>query len=73
METPIGEEDDSHLGDFIKDENNMSPEEYAENELGERLFAGESKQVLFEKSYKNLSPRERREMSDDFKEIKSFS
>ena len=33
LETPIGEEDDSHLGDFIKDENNMSPEEYAENEL----------------------------------------
>ena len=33
LETPIGEEDDSHLGDFIKDERNMSPEEYAENEL----------------------------------------
>ena len=25
LETPIGEEDDSHLGDFIKDESNMSP------------------------------------------------
>jgi len=33
LETPIGEEDDSHLGDFIKDEHNMSPEEYATNEL----------------------------------------
>ena len=33
LETPIGEEDDSHLGDFIKDENNMSPEEFAEHEL----------------------------------------
>ena len=33
LETPIGEEDDSHLGDFIKDENNMSPEEYATNEM----------------------------------------
>ena len=33
LETPIGEEDDSHLGDFIKDEANMSPEEYATNEL----------------------------------------
>lgn len=33
LETPIGEEDDSHLGDFIKDERNMSPEEYATNEL----------------------------------------
>jgi len=30
LETPIGEEDDSHLGDFIKDERTMSPEEYAE-------------------------------------------
>ena len=29
IETPIGEEDDSHLGDFIKDERTMSPEEYA--------------------------------------------
>ena len=33
LETPIGEEDDSHLGDFIKDERNVSPEEYATNEL----------------------------------------
>ena len=33
LETPIGEEDDSHLGDFIKDERTMSPEEYATVEL----------------------------------------
>ena len=33
LETPIGEEDDSHLGDFIQDESNMSPEEYATNEI----------------------------------------
>ena len=33
LETPIGEEDDSHLGDFITDETNMSPEEYATNEM----------------------------------------
>ena len=33
LETPIGEEDDSHLGDFIKDENNLSPEEFATNEM----------------------------------------
>lgn len=33
LETPIGEEEDSHLGDFIKDENNMSPEEYTTNEM----------------------------------------
>ena len=33
LETPIGEEDDSHLGDFIKDERTMSPEEYATIEM----------------------------------------
>ena len=33
LETPIGEEDDSHLGDFIKDERNVSPEEFATNEM----------------------------------------
>ena len=33
LETPIGEEDDSHLGDFIKDERSLSPEEYATNEI----------------------------------------
>jgi len=33
LETPIGEEDDSHLGDFIEDEQAMSPDDYAANEL----------------------------------------
>ena len=33
METPIGEEDDSHLGDFIEDKHALSPDEYATNEL----------------------------------------
>ena len=33
LEIPIGEEDDSHLGDFIPDETNMSPEDFAVNEL----------------------------------------
>ena len=33
LETPIGEEDDSHLGDFIEDEGAMSPDDYAANEL----------------------------------------
>ena len=33
LETPIGEEEDSHLGDFIPDESNMSPEEYATNQI----------------------------------------
>ena len=29
LETPIGEEDDSHLGDFIEDKDAMSPDRYA--------------------------------------------
>src|SRR5574344_143620 len=33
LETPIGEEDDSHLGDFVADVTNMTPEEYATNEM----------------------------------------
>ena len=33
LETPIGEEDDSHLGDFLADERTMSPEEYATYEI----------------------------------------
>lgn len=33
LETPIGEEDDSHLGDFIEDKDAMSPDDYANNEL----------------------------------------
>ena len=33
LATPIGEEDDSHLGDFIEDEGAMSPDDYASNEL----------------------------------------
>ncbi|HHX52907.1 MAG TPA: RNA polymerase sigma factor RpoD [Erysipelothrix sp.] len=33
LETPIGEEDDSHLGDFIEDKEITSPSAYANNEL----------------------------------------
>ena len=33
LETPIGEEDDSHLGDFLADERTMSPEEFATYEI----------------------------------------
>ena len=33
LDTPIGEEDDSHLGDFVKDERSMSPEEYTIHEM----------------------------------------
>ena len=33
LETPIGEEDDSHLGDFLEDKEAISPSDYATNEL----------------------------------------
>ena len=33
LETPIGEEDDSHLGDFVPDESNMSPEDFTIHEM----------------------------------------
>ena len=33
LETPIGEEDDSHLGDFIEDKETLSPDEYTNNQL----------------------------------------
>ena len=49
LETPIGEEDDSHLGDFIKDESSLSPEEYTENEI----LKEEINEVL-----ESLQPRE---------------
>ena len=33
LETPIGEEDDSHLGDFLEDKDAQSPEEYTTKSL----------------------------------------
>lgn len=33
LETPIGEEDDSKLGDFVEDKENLSPTEYATREM----------------------------------------
>ena len=51
LETPIGEEDDSHLGDFIEDKESESPVEYT------------TRQLLKEELYsilKDLSEREER-------------
>ncbi len=51
LETPIGEEDDSHLGDFIEDKDSESPVEYT------------TRQLLKEELYgilKDLSDREER-------------
>ena len=33
LETPIGEEDVSHLGDFIEDKDTLSPDDYTNNQL----------------------------------------
>ena len=49
LETPIGEEDDSHLGDFLEDKESESPVDYTSN----MLLREELEKILLE-----LSPRE---------------
>ena len=49
LETPIGEEDDSHLGDFIEDKESESPVEYATKAM--------KKEALLE-IMKELTPKE---------------
>ena len=49
LETPIGEEEDSHLGDFIPDEDSPAPDEAASNTLLREQL---------EKVLRNLTPRE---------------
>jgi len=49
LETPIGEEDDSHLGDFLEDKESESPVEFTSNQL----LREELEKILSE-----LSPRE---------------
>ena len=49
LETPIGEEDDAHLGDFIEDKEVITPNEYASNEL----LKNELQRIL-----NDLTPRE---------------
>jgi len=56
LETPIGEEDDSHLGDFIKDESTMSPEEYATHKMLEEAL-DESLATLTDREAKVLRLR----------------
>ncbi len=40
LETPIGEEEDSHLGDFVPDERTLGPEEYTTVEMLKEELAG---------------------------------
>ena len=51
LEKPVGEEEDSHVGDFIEDRDNVTPEQYAEHDM--------LKQKLNE-VLNDLSDRERR-------------
>lgn len=51
LETPIGEEDDSHLGDFIEDKDAISPSDYTTKSL----LKDELRQVM-----KELTDREER-------------
>jgi RNA polymerase primary sigma factor len=55
LETPIGEEDDSHLGDFIEDKEAQSPEEYTTKSL----FKDELYDIM-----KDLTDREERVLRD---------
>jgi len=38
LESPIGEEDDSHLGDFVEDKDSVSPTDYASREMVKELL-----------------------------------
>jgi RNA polymerase primary sigma factor len=51
LESPIGEEEDSHLGDFIEDQNALAPPDAASRQLLKEQIDG----VL-----SSLTPRERR-------------
>ena len=51
LETPIGEDDDSHLGDFIKDENILDPSE---------SFISQNLKEQTQRVLATLTPREER-------------
>jgi RNA polymerase primary sigma factor len=56
METPIGDDDDSHLGDFIEDKNITAPDEFATN-IGLRDATKEILSTLTEREAKVLQMR----------------
>jgi len=39
LESPIGEEEDSHLGDFVEDKDSVSPTDYASREMIKELLS----------------------------------
>ena len=56
METPVGDDDDSHLGDFIEDKNIQAPDEYATN-LGLKNATKDILGTLTEREAKVLQMR----------------
>ncbi len=75
LETPIGEEEDSHLGDFIPDEDALAPEEMASYMLlREQLFEvldtltdRESKVLILRFGLEDGRPRTLEEVGEIFK------
>lgn len=74
LETPIGEEEDSHLGDFISDDNAISPSDMAERvDLRERvrgelncLTAREQRVLILRFGIKDGKPRTLEEVGKIF-------
>ncbi|MEE9446854.1 MAG: RNA polymerase sigma factor RpoD [Arenicellales bacterium] len=56
METPVGDDDDSHLGDFIEDKNITAPDEFATN-IGLKNATTEILETLTEREAKVLQMR----------------
>jgi RNA polymerase primary sigma factor len=56
METPVGDDEDSHLGDFIEDKNITAPDEFATN-IGLRDATKEILSTLTEREAKVLQMR----------------
>ena len=74
LETPIGEEDDSHLGDFIQDEDSPAPQDSAAytllreqlNEVMETLTPREAKVLKLRFGLEDGRPRTLEEVGKEF-------
>ncbi len=64
METPVGDDDDSHLGDFIEDKNITAPDEFATN-IGLRDATRDVLGTLTEREAKVLQMRFGIDMNTD--------
>ena len=75
LETPIGEEDDSHLGDFIEDKDGQGPVDYTTNQLlKEQLYnilgdlnEREAKVIIMRYGLMDNHPRTLEEVGKEFK------